>query len=143
MKRENKPEGSGHLPSPPKPSLFIYSHLSWCGCHCRPWCHWGCCHHFHCQLWSFIAPSRSSSPCRLFRDWVYGVVVVVVVVGGCSSPLTIAIWVLPGQWWWWCWFWLLLLCSSCETVVVVVVVVVVVGNTDVDALAVPCDINNA
>jgi hypothetical protein len=38
---------------------------------------------------------------------------------------------------------LLLLCNGCEmaaAVVVVVVVVVVVGNTDVDVLAVPCDI---
>ena len=133
MRRENK-----------RPPCSRHSHSSWCDCHCCPWCHWGCCHHFHCRLWSFIAPSRSSSPCHLFRDWFDGVVVVVVVVGGCSSH-RYNCHLGPGQWWWWwwCWFWLLLLCSSCETAAAAAVVVVVVGNTDVDALAVLCNINNA
>jgi hypothetical protein len=65
--------------------------------------------------------------CHLFHDWVDGIVVVVVVVGGFWLLLLLLL--------------LLLMCSGCEmaAAAAVVAVVVVVGNTDVDALAVPCN----
>jgi hypothetical protein len=58
-KRRYKKRKTNPSPSPP---CSCHSRSSWRYCRHRPRCRWGCCHRSHCRLWSFVAPSQSSSP---------------------------------------------------------------------------------